>query len=131
MRYLMMWFLLLATPMLAQSRPKPVAFNTGEDYLQVCEAVERPSTWQGADVANASFCDGYMTGFIQGLQVSGHVAYKRDLRCLPNTATNAHFIHIVLQFVREHPTTAKTKHVTWQLAMALSAAYPCSGKTGG
>lgn len=124
MKRLYFFLVLLASPAVAQS------ISTGNEFLENCAVMEKQvEKLNVAELGNLDYCDGYINGFIQGVLSSGGTSYGRSLRCVPTSVTTSQLGRIVLKYIREHPAESH-KHVTWQITMALSSAYPCSVKTG-
>ena len=98
---------------------------TSELYNQ-CSIAEKTSE----EYMNATFCLGYMTGFIDSYQLVDGLNKTKNLNssslaCLPNNGTDVDFLRILfLYYVNKYPDSLdKSARVT--LMKALIAAYPC------
>lgn len=115
-----------------------VADTTGRDLLEKCQALENAidnsAQASASDLAAGIFCQGYVSGITDLLDVVAINASKRDADpkraidtigvCPDNAITVEEAIRVVVKWLKENPNKLHDAAVT-DVMRALRQAYPC------
>ena len=121
---------LLVAPTIAlaeDSRP-----NRNKLFTQCSKAVamtdateESGQRFSPEDYVQASFCLGYLSGFLDMHAICQVTAGHRGLFCLPGGAISAQAARVIVKYLQEHAEKLHEDGVTL-IILALEEAFPCS-----
>ena len=129
--------LLSAVPISSQQSAQQPEYpsTSGNAFLRLCSSIEKKvDDMTRSDFANQILCDGYVEGFIHGVQMesvyAGVMTGGREapiLFCFTSVAENGQLVRIVLKYIRNHPEKA---HLSGPqlVGEALQQAFPCGKK---
>lgn len=102
---------------------------TGEELLNRCSASEKSvngtEKLSGAEMLDAMWCMGYMSGLLDGFSVGDYKVGGAKVMCAPEEGlTRTQALRIVNKWLRENPD-ALLKSGRRGALLALAGAYPC------
>jgi hypothetical protein len=130
-------FFLSAVPISSQrsAQQREYPSTSGNAFLRWCSSIEKKeSNMTRDDFAHQILCDGYVEGFIHGVQMesvyAGVMTGGKEapiLFCFSKVGENAQLVRIVLKYIRNHPEKAQLSGPQL-VGEAFQQAFPCGKK---
>jgi hypothetical protein len=110
----------------------PQLYNSGNDFLAVCSAVDKDTNLTDAEMIKNLQCLAYIQGLIDGatyetawIWMEGKKTVHPIPFCRPEGVGNLQLLRIALKFVRDNPENAHLE-TSALIFRSLERAFPCS-----
>jgi hypothetical protein len=119
--------LVSSTISFADSRPDGNKLFTqcGKAVAMMDATEESGQRFSPEDYVQASFCLGYLSGFLDMHALYQVTAGNRVAFCVPSGVLSGHAARVVVQYLHEHAEKLHEDSVTL-IILALKEAFPCS-----
>lgn len=103
----------------------------GNELLRDCNSVikeENGATLSTTELVGATYCNGYISGFLDSYSIDSYAFEKATQRklycCLPPKAKIIQLVRVIVKYLEEHPAELH-ENVRMLMMAALNKAFPC------
>jgi hypothetical protein len=103
------------------------ALSTGNDYLQHCSGATEKINAGTANVLESGWalhCQGYISGFIDGMNVQATISHSDTVFCAVSGVTLAQATRVFEKYLKDNPQETH-KPISVLLTASLKAGFPC------